>query len=99
MFGYELVDSVVPPSSSSVSLQGFYQQGHEVLLSQVKGSLANSRGLQLAVSADVRHSMAQLTFLPSVLGLEAALGQSDLLLEGRIFLKVAHLCSFVGSQH
>lgn len=82
---YELLDSVVPPSSSSVSLHGLYKQGHEVLLTQVKGSLRGSRGLQLAVSGDVRHSMAHLTFLPPVLGLEAALGQSDLLVEGRSF--------------
>lgn len=82
MLLYELSDSVAPPSSSSVSLRGLYKQGHEVLLTEVTGWLRSSRGLQLAVSGDVRHSMAHLTFLPPVLGLEAALGQSDLLLEG-----------------
>lgn len=87
---YELLDSFVPPSSSSVSLHGLYKQGHEVLLTQVKGSLRGSRGLQLAVSGDVRHSMAHLTFLPPVLGLEAALGQSDLLVEGISFFYKLH---------
>lgn len=34
--------------------------------------------------------MAHLTFLPPVLGLEAALGQSDLLVEGRSFFYKLH---------
>lgn len=66
-----------------MSLHGFYKQGHEVLLAQVKGSLKNTQGLQLAVSGDMRHSMASLAFLPPVLGLDATLGQSDTLVEGR----------------
>lgn len=73
----------VPPVSSSVSLHGSYTQGHEVLLAQVKGSLKNNRGLQLAVSGDLRHSLANLAILPPVLGLDGALGQSDTLTEGR----------------
>lgn len=70
-------------SASSVSLHGSYTQGHEALLTQVTGSLKNTRGLQLAVSGDLRHSMASLPILPSALGLDGALGQSDTLTEGR----------------
>lgn len=73
--------------SSSVSLHGFCKQGHETLLAHVKGSLKNTQGLQLAVSGDVRHSMASLAILPPVLGLDAALGQSDIFIEGRGLFK------------
>lgn len=69
--------------SCSVSLHGSYTQGHEALLAQVKGSRKDIRGLQLAVSGDLRHSMTNLAFLPSALGLDGALGQSDTLIEGR----------------
>lgn len=68
---------------SSVSLHSSYTQGHEALLAQVKGSLKDIRGPQLAVSGDLRHSMTNLAFLPSALGLDGALGQSDTLIEGR----------------
>ncbi|KAM7401003.1 hypothetical protein PAMA_005280 [Pampus argenteus] len=71
-------------SSDSVSLQGFCTQGHESLLAHVKGSLKDIRGLQLAVSGDLRHSMTNLAFLPSALGLDGALGQSDTLIEVRV---------------
>ncbi len=64
-------------------LHGSYKQGHEALLAQVKGSLKNAQGLQLAVSGDLRHSMTNLTIVPPVLGLDGALGQSDTLTEGR----------------
>lgn len=70
-------------SAPSVSLHSLYTQGHEALLAQVKGSLKNTRGLQLAVSGDLRHSMANLAILPPALGLDGALGQSDTLTEGR----------------
>lgn len=66
-----------------MSLRGSYTQGHEGLLAQVKGSLKDIRGLQLAVSGDLRNSMTKLAFLPSALGLEGALGQTDTLIEGR----------------
>lgn len=66
-----------------MSLHGSYTQGHELLLAQVKGSLKNTRGLQLAVSGYLRHSVAGLAILPPVLGLDGALGQSDTLTEGR----------------
>lgn len=66
-----------------MSLHGSYTQGHEALLAQLKGSLKNTRGLQLAVSGDLRHSVANLAVLPPVLGLDGALGQSDTLIEGR----------------
>ena len=65
-----------------MSLHGFYKQGHEDLLAQVRGSLKTTRGLQLAVSADLRHSVAGLVIVPPVLGLDAALGQSDTFTEG-----------------
>lgn len=87
---YGLLNSLhycVPPASYSVSLHGFYKQGHEALLAQVKGSLKNTQGLQLAVSGDLRHSMANLAILPPVLGLDAALGQSDMFTEGRGLFK------------
>lgn len=70
-------------SVPSVSLRGLYTQGHEALLAQVKGSLKNTKGLQLAGSGDLRHSMASLAILPAALGLDGALGQSDTLTEGR----------------
>lgn len=70
------------PVSCSVSLHGSYTQGHEALLAQVKGSLKDTRGLQLAVSGDLRHSMANLAILPPVLGLDGVLGRSDTLIEG-----------------
>lgn len=66
-----------------MSLHGSYTQGHEALLAQVKGSLKDTQGLQLAVSGDMRHSMANLAILPPVLGLDGVLGQSDTLIEGR----------------
>ena len=69
--------------SPSVSLHGSYTQGDELLLAQVKGSLKDTRGLQLAVSGDLRHSMTGLAILPPVLGLDGALGQSNSLIEGQ----------------
>lgn len=72
----------VPPASPSVSLHGFYKQGHEALLAQVKGSLKNTQGLQLAVSGDLRHSIVNLAILPPVLGLDGVLEQSDMFTEG-----------------
>ncbi|XP_039672137.1 uncharacterized protein LOC120568593 [Perca fluviatilis] len=75
-------------SSDSVSLHGSYTQGHEALLAQVKGSLKDTRGLQLAVSGDLRHSMANFAILPPVLGLEGVLGRSDTLIEGQLRVRV-----------
>lgn len=72
--------SLSPPS---VSLQGSYAHGGEALLVHLRGSLKNTRGLQLAVSGDLRQSMANLAALPPVLGLDGVLGQSDTLIEGR----------------
>uniref|UniRef100_A0A7N6A2B4 Vitellogenin domain-containing protein n=1 Tax=Anabas testudineus TaxID=64144 RepID=A0A7N6A2B4_ANATE len=77
------LNMAVNTSSDSVSLRGLYTQGHEALLAQVKGSLKNTKGLQLAGSGDLRHSMASLAILPAALGLDGALGQSDTLTEGR----------------
>lgn len=70
-----------------MSLHGLYKQGHEALLAQVRGSLKTTRGLQLAVSGDLRHSVAGLVIVPPVLGLDAALGQSDTFIEGRELLE------------
>lgn len=56
----------------------------QVLLAQLKGSVKNSGGVQMAVTGDLRHTMTSIDFLPSVLGLDGALGQSDSLIEGRI---------------
>lgn len=85
-FSYGLLNSwpyCILPVPSSVSLHGSYKQGHEAVLAQVKGSLINTPGLQLAVSGDLRHSMASLAILPPILGLDGALGWSDMLVEGR----------------
>lgn len=73
---------ITPPFASSVSLHGFYQHGHETLLAQVKGSLRNSHGFQLAVCGDLRHSLADFAHLPPALGLDASLGQSDMFTDG-----------------
>lgn len=35
------------------------------------------------MSADLRHSITKLAFLPSALGLDGALGKTDSLIEGR----------------
>uniref|UniRef100_UPI0037E98E19 uncharacterized protein n=1 Tax=Semicossyphus pulcher TaxID=241346 RepID=UPI0037E98E19 len=86
-------------SSDSVSLHGSYKQGHEALLAEVKGSLKNTRGLQLAVSGDLRHSMANLVFLPPVLGLDGALGQYDNLIEGQLRVRVMEALYNVELRH
>ncbi|XP_032388091.1 uncharacterized protein LOC116699543 isoform X2 [Etheostoma spectabile] len=75
-------------TSDSVSLHGSYTQGHDALLAQVKGSLKDTRGLQLAVSGDLRHSMTNLAILPPVLGLDGVLGRSDTLIEGQLRVRV-----------
>lgn len=69
--------------SPSASVHGSYTQGQESLLAQVKGSLNHTRGLQLSVSGDLRHNMAFLGVLPPTLGLDALLGQSETITEGR----------------
>ncbi|XP_070774929.1 uncharacterized protein [Enoplosus armatus] len=86
-------------SSDSVSLHGSFTQGHEALLAQVKGSLKNTRGLQLAVSGDLRHSVANLAILPPVLGLDGALGQSDALIEGQLRVRVMETLYSVELRH
>ncbi|XP_042284010.1 uncharacterized protein LOC121908222 isoform X3 [Thunnus maccoyii] len=86
-------------SSDSVSLHGSYTQGHEALLAQVKGSLKDIRGLQLAVSGDLRHSVTNLAFLPSALGLDGALGQSDTLIEGQLRVRVMETLYSVELRH
>ncbi|XP_044075986.1 uncharacterized protein LOC122887130 [Siniperca chuatsi] len=83
-------------SSDSVSLHGSYTQGHEALLAQVKGSLKN---LQLTVSGDLRHSVANLAILPPVLGLDGALGQSDTLIEGQLRVRVMETLYSVELRH
>ncbi|XP_063741936.1 uncharacterized protein LOC134865985 [Eleginops maclovinus] len=86
-------------SSDSVSLHGSYTQGHEALLAQLKGSLKDTRGLQLAVSGDLRHSMASLTILPPVLVLDGLLGQSDTLIEGQVRVRVMETLYSVELRH
>ncbi|XP_031710756.1 uncharacterized protein LOC116387634 isoform X2 [Anarrhichthys ocellatus] len=86
-------------SSDSVSLHGSYTQGHEALLAQVKGSLKDTRGLQLAMSGDLRHSMANLAILPPVLGLDGVLGQSDTLTEGQLRVRVMETLYVVELRH
>ncbi|KAI4809707.1 hypothetical protein KUCAC02_018573, partial [Chaenocephalus aceratus] len=86
-------------SSDSVSLHGSYTQGHEALLAQLKGSLKDTGGLQLAVSGDLRHSMASLAVLPTVLGLDGLLGQSDTLIEGQLRVRVMETLYSVELRH
>ncbi|KAE8291162.1 hypothetical protein D5F01_LYC10756 [Larimichthys crocea] len=86
-------------SSHSVSLHGSYKQGHEAVLAQVKGSLINTPGLQLAVSGDLRHSMASLAILPPILGLDGALGWSDMLVEGQMRVRVMETVYRVELKH
>ncbi|XP_042353477.1 uncharacterized protein LOC121951275 [Plectropomus leopardus] len=93
------VNMVANMSSDSVSLHGAYTQGHEALLAKVKGSLQDTRGLQLAVSGDLRHSMANLAILPPVLGLDGVLGQSDTLIEGQLRVRVMETLYSVELRH
>uniref|UniRef100_UPI003AABB2CD uncharacterized protein n=1 Tax=Centroberyx gerrardi TaxID=166262 RepID=UPI003AABB2CD len=93
------LDMAANVSSDSVSMHGSYIQGHEVLLAQVGGSLNHTQGLQLAVSGDLRHSMASLTSLPSALGLDGALGQSDTLTEGHLRVRVLEALYSVELRH
>ncbi|TNN69892.1 hypothetical protein EYF80_019960 [Liparis tanakae] len=86
-------------SSDSVSVHGSYTQGHEALLAQVKGSLTESPGLQLAVSGDLRHSIANLAIMPPVLGLDGVLGQSDTLIEGQLRVRVMETVYLVELRH
>ncbi|XP_028987618.2 uncharacterized protein LOC114844422 isoform X2 [Betta splendens] len=86
-------------SSDSVSLHGSYTQGRKALLAQMKGSLKNTRGLQLAVSGDLRHSMASLAILPAALGLDGALAQSDTLTEGQLRVRVMDTVYCVELRH
>ncbi|XP_029929860.1 uncharacterized protein LOC115374855 [Myripristis murdjan] len=86
-------------SSNSVSVHGSYAQGQEALLVQVRGSLNHTQGLQLAVSGDLRHSMASLTILPLTLGLDGALGQTDTLTEGQLKIRVMEALYSVEMRH
>ncbi|XP_029380652.1 uncharacterized protein LOC115057622 isoform X2 [Echeneis naucrates] len=83
-------------SSDSLSLHGSYTQGTELLLAQVKGSLKNSQGIQLAVSGDLRNSKSNLTILPPALGLDGALGYSDTVAEGQLKVRVMETLYSVG---
>ncbi|XP_061654143.1 uncharacterized protein LOC133489262 isoform X2 [Phyllopteryx taeniolatus] len=75
-------------SRHSVSLHGSYREGRNTLLAQMKGSLKNSSGLQLAVSGKMRHSMANLAILPCIMGLDGILGLSDTITEGQVRVRV-----------
>ncbi|XP_026169161.1 uncharacterized protein LOC113134139 [Mastacembelus armatus] len=93
------VNMAASMSSNSVSLHGSYTQEHETLLAQMKSSLNNTPGLQLAVSGDLRHSMTNLAMLPPVLELDGALGQSDTLLEGQLRVRVMDTLYSVELRH
>ncbi|XP_037642433.1 uncharacterized protein LOC119498040 [Sebastes umbrosus] len=86
-------------SSDSVSLHGSCTHGREALLAQVKGSLKHTRGLQLTVSGDLRHSMTNLADLPPVLGLDGVLGRSDTLTEGQLRVRVMETLYSVELRH
>ncbi|XP_069367779.1 uncharacterized protein [Paralichthys olivaceus] len=94
-----LLNMAANMSSDSMSLHGSYTQGNEHLLLQVKGSVGNIHGRQLAVSGDLRHSMANLAILPPALGLDGALGQSDTLIEGQLRVRVMEKLYSVELRH
>ncbi|XP_077415011.1 uncharacterized protein LOC144044458 isoform X2 [Vanacampus margaritifer] len=75
-------------SRHSVSLRGSYTEGRNTLLAQVKGSRRNNRGLQVAVSGKLMHSMTRFAILPGTLGLDGILGLSDNITEGQIRVRV-----------
>lgn len=50
--------------------------------------MKNSQSLQLVVSGDLRHTMTRLNVLPSVLGLDGALGFSASLVEGKDTMEI-----------
>nr|XP_057943014.1 uncharacterized protein LOC131138235 isoform X3 [Doryrhamphus excisus] len=86
-------------SPHSVSLHGSCTHGLKALLIQMKGSLKNSSGLELALSGDLRHSMTNLAILPSILGLDAVLGVSDTLTEGQLRVKVKDVLYSMDLRH
>ncbi|XP_061695033.1 uncharacterized protein LOC133510744 isoform X2 [Syngnathoides biaculeatus] len=86
-------------SRHSVSLHGSYTEGHNTLLAQVKGSLKNSSGLQLSVSGKMRHSMANLAILPSIIRLDGVLGLSDSIAEGQVRVRVKETLYSVDLRH
>ncbi|KAF7669802.1 hypothetical protein LDENG_00124500 [Lucifuga dentata] len=86
-------------SSDSVSAHGSYTQGHKALLAQVKGSLSHTPGLQLALSGDLRHNMANVAVLPLALGLDGLLGQSDSLTEGHLRVRIKEALYSVELRH
>ncbi|XP_037131472.1 uncharacterized protein LOC119136818 isoform X1 [Syngnathus acus] len=75
-------------SPHSVSLHGSYTEGRNTLLAQVKCSRSNNNGLQLAVSATLRHSMTNLTILPCILGVDGKMELSDNITEGQVRVRV-----------
>ncbi|CAI5641741.1 unnamed protein product [Oreochromis niloticus] len=86
-------------SSDSVFLRGSFTQGMQALLAQLKGSLKHSQGIQMAVTGDLRHTVTSLDFLPSVLGLDGALGQSDSLIEGQLRVRLMETVYSVEMRH
>ncbi|KAM3605075.1 uncharacterized protein V6R79_020226 [Siganus canaliculatus] len=82
------VNMAANATSDSLSLIGSYKLGRESLLAQVKASFRNTQDLQVAVSGDLRHSVAYLAFLPPVLGMDGLLGKSDALTEGQMRVRV-----------
>ncbi|XP_042083292.1 uncharacterized protein LOC102293428 [Haplochromis burtoni] len=86
-------------SSDSVFLRGSFTQGMQALLAQLKGSLKHSQGIQMAVTGDLRHMVTSLDFLPPVLGLDGALGQSDSLIEGQLRVRLMETVYSVELRH
>ncbi|KAM8851209.1 uncharacterized protein AB9W97_022010 isoform 3-T3 [Spinachia spinachia] len=86
-------------SSDRVSLQGSYAHGRRALLLHLRGSLKDTHGLQLAVSGDLRHSMANIAALPPVLRLHGMLGQSDTLIQRQLSVRVMETLYKVELRH
>ncbi|XP_047445376.1 uncharacterized protein LOC125010660 [Mugil cephalus] len=93
------LDMAANMSSDSVFLRGSCTQGQEALLVQVKGSVKNSQGFQLAGSGDLRNSMSYLSILPPVLGLDGALGLSENFIEGQLRVRVMEIMYSVELRH
>ncbi|XP_057713493.1 uncharacterized protein LOC130929889 [Corythoichthys intestinalis] len=71
-------------SKQSVWLNGSYSEGRNVVLTQVKGSLQNNSGLQLALSGNLNHSVARWAILPRTLGFHGTLERSDVTIRGHV---------------
>ncbi|KAM6948683.1 uncharacterized protein FYW47_016632 [Aplochiton taeniatus] len=93
------LDLAANVSTESLYMQGSYSQDGQALLARLRGSLEHTPGLQMAVSGDLRHSLASLAALPPDLGLDGALGTSDMLTEAQLRVHVQEAVYSVELRH